>query len=67
MNVESWIAVPKTYTVFVYNGQSVTYKVNERYGNSCQQQKLITELLSTVEALAKAMDYYKQVHDTGHS
>ena len=25
------------------------------------------ELLSTVEALAKAMDYYNQVHDTNHS
>ena len=24
------------------------------------------ELLSTVEALAKAMDYYLQVHDTNH-
>ncbi len=138
INVDTWEAVPKTYTVFTYNNQSVTYKVNERYGNSFQQQKTIeelmsmqdqelynqlnnhqilkdayeilfvnhvgseaveilmlreayddamrfyqmrnegkeftldntatrAELLSTVEALAKAMEYYVQVHDTSHS
>ena len=138
LNVDSWEATRKTYTVFTYKGQSVTYKVNEQYGNSFQQQKKIedlmsmqdqelfnqlnnhqilkdayqilfkdhvgstdteilllreaydnalrfyemrnggqefgldnkasrAELLSTVEALAKAMDYYNQVHDTNHS
>lgn len=137
-NPASWEAVPKTYTVFTYMGQSVTYKVNQRYGNSFQQQYKLTdlmsmvdqelynqlnnhrimkdtykilfvdhpnstapeilllreayedalrfyemrnsgqefsldnsatraELLSTVEALAKAMEYYLQVHDTNHS
>ena len=134
---DQWEAVPKTYTVFTYKGNSVTYKVNEKYGNSYQQQfklkdlmsmqdqelynqlnnhqilkdtyKILfddhvgsnateilllrdayedalrfyemrnqgqefslnntatrAELLSTVEALAKAMDYYLQVHDTNH-
>ncbi|MBE6702746.1 MAG: hypothetical protein E7585_04970 [Ruminococcaceae bacterium] len=134
---DKWEAVPKTYIVFTYKGNSVTYKVNEKYGNSYQQQFKLedlmsmqdqelynqlnnhqilkdayqilfkdhvgsnateilllrdayedalrfyemrnqgqefslsntatrAELLSTVEALAKAMDYYLQVHDTDH-
>ncbi len=135
---DNWAAVPKTYTVFTYKGQSVTYKVNQKYGNSYQQQYKLddlmsmqdqelynqlnnhqilkdayqilfvqhvgstapeilllraayddamrfyemknsgqqfsldntatrAELLSSVEALAKAMEYYEQVHDTNHA
>lgn len=133
----SWKAVKKTYVVFTYKGQTVTYRVNDPNGNSYQQQYKLTdlmsmqdqelfnqlnnpqilkdiyqilfkdhpnstapeiellrsvyydslrfyqmrnngqefslsntatraELLSTVENLAKAMDYYTQVHDTNH-
>lgn len=46
LDVNGWIATPKTYEVFTYKGQTVTYKVNERYGNSFQQQKTIEELMS---------------------
>ena len=46
LNVDSWEATRKTYTVFTYKGQSVTYKVNEQYGNSFQQQKKIEDLMS---------------------
>ena len=138
LDIDNWAAVPKTYTVFTYNGQSVTYKVNQKYGNSYQQQYKLkdlmsmkdqelynqlnnhqilkdayrilfvqhvgstapeilllraayddtlrfyemrnsgqefslsntatrAELLSSVEALAKAMEYYEQVHDTNHT
>lgn len=137
-DVNSWAAVKKTYVVFTYKGQTVTYRVNDPYGNSYQQQYKLTdlmsmqdqelynqlnnpqilkdiyqilfkdhpnstapevellrevyydslrfyqmrnngqefslsntatraELLSTVENLAKAMDYYTQVHDTNHN
>ena len=136
-NTASWVAVKKTYVVFTYKGQTVTYRVNDPNGNSYQQQYKLTdlmsmqdqelfnqlnnpqilkdiykilfkdhpnstapeiellrsvyydslrfyqmrnngqefglsntatraELLSTVENLAKAMDYYTQVHDTSH-
>ena len=46
LNVDGWIATRKTYTVFTYKNQSVTYKVNEQYGNSFQQQKTIEQLMS---------------------
>lgn len=49
MNIDSWVAATKTYTVFTYKGSSVTYKVNERYGNSFQQQYLLDDLMSMVD------------------
>ncbi len=49
INIDKWEAAERTYTVFTYKGKTVTYTVNKQYGNSYQQQKTISELMSVVD------------------
>ncbi len=43
INVSTWIATPKTYTV----ADNIYYKVNQQYGTNFDQLKTITEIQST--------------------
>lgn len=57
-DIDEWEAIQKTYTVFSYGGRIVRYTVNNRYGNSFQQQKTIEELMSIED-----IELYNQLDD----
>ena len=62
---DTWKAVKKTYTVFTYKGSSVTYKVNEQYGNAYQQQYKLGDIMSMVDVeLFNQLDNHQILKDT---
>jgi len=58
MDISTWIAVQKTYTVFSYGGRTVQYVVANKYGKASEQWDEIEELMSEVD-----VDLYNTLND----
>ena len=58
MDITTWKADQKTYTVFAYGGRIVNYTVGNPYGNSYQQQTVLSDIMSMED-----VELYNQLDD----